>query len=149
MYYGYLESKAFRPHWESATYLCTEKLLFCVHALSYCENITRERNLASWRQTQPSGGELCRNLSVWIENALKPVLHTSWHFLFSSASPLVYTSSCWQWIASSTLKCRSDKDNSPALTKTFENTNSQIHPLRHWQQWEVAELHNNLPSHHL
>lgn len=74
---------------------------------------------------------------------LKPFSsYASWHFLSSCASRLVYTSGRWQWCVSSMLTCRSDKDNIPALTKTLENSNSQIPPLRQWQRWEATVLHN-------
>lgn len=83
----------------------------------------------------------CSGISGWFSWTLFPS-DTSWHFLSSCAPRMVYTSSRWQWIVSSTLTCRSDKDNIPALAKTLENTHSQIHPLRRWQRWEATELHN-------
>lgn len=83
----------------------------------------------------------CSGISGWVSWTLFPS-DTSWHFLSSCAPRLVYTSSRWQWIVSSTLTCRSDKDNIPAPAKTLENTHLQIHPLRQWQRWEATALHN-------
>lgn len=97
-------------------------------------------------QWQKAVADFYWNLLTWIPNTFKPAPSTSWHFLSPCAPRLVYTSSRWQWIVSSMLTCRSDKNNIPALTKTLESSNSQIHPLRQWQQWESHAVTQHISS---